>query len=190
MNKRIEQVITTTLLIVVSTMLCGAKQVPTNAIEPILQHNIYTRFKVERLAQINQASVLESVPIEEVSEVEKGEPSRITPETQKDFDLMVRVVMSESGNQPYECKVAVAETIVNRVLSPNFADNINDVVYAPNAYSSANNGEPNNDCIYAVEQALQQVTYSDKMVYFRTGYYHKFAIDFVKLGNTYFSLEN
>jgi len=62
-----------------------------------------------------------------------GEP--IVPYTPEEFDLLVRCISSEAGNQPFEGMVAVGAVVVNRMLSPNFPDTINDVIYQPGQFS-------------------------------------------------------
>lgn len=104
-----------------------------------------------------------------------------------DYNLMVRVVMSETGGiygEPMEGKVAVAVTILNR------ADmgygSISQIV--SDAYSTANNGSPDYSCYDAVELALTgQHEFPDNMIAFRTDHYHGFGYPYDKIGNHYFS---
>lgn len=103
----------------------------------------------------------------------------------EEFELLVRVCMSEAGQENFQGKVAVVETILNRVDMD--YGSISEVVYE--AYSTADNGKPNEDCYKAVETALKENTYPDNMIYFRTGHYHSFGTPYQKIGNHYFSLE-
>ena len=95
--------------------------------------------------------------------------------------------MSEASTEPYDCKVAVAETIINRVLCERFSSTIEEVIFINNSYSTQDNGNPNQGCILAVNQAINQITFGENMVYFRTNYYHKFGVPTLNIGNTYFS---
>ena len=119
----------------------------------------------------------------------KSAIGRITT-TEEEFNLMARVVMSEAGKEgSYESKVAIATTIVNRVLSDKFPDTITEVIKQPNQYWYGNNGEPTEDCYLAVMDAIHTQEYPEDMYYLRTGHYHKWAKDYVKIDKFYFSRE-
>lgn len=105
-----------------------------------------------------------------------------------DISLLERVTMSESGNQPFECQVAVAQTVINRLDSGRYGDSIYDIVYEQNQYSTGNNGYPTDSVIDAVNEAINNPPYPSNMVYFREGYYHTFAENYSKFGVLYFSL--
>ena len=109
--------------------------------------------------------------------------------TEEDMALIARCVMSEAGSEPFECKVAVAETIVNRTLSedPTFPDTISDVVHQDNQYSLSDNGEVTQECIDAAQTALNGTSFDKEILYFRLHRYHSFAIPYMKIGKTYFS---
>lgn len=105
-----------------------------------------------------------------------------------DISLIERVTMSESSTQSYECQMAVAQTIINRIHSGRYGDTIESIVYEPNQYSTANNGDPSDSVKQAVQEVLETHPYPDTMIYFREGFYHKFAFDYEKFGVLYFSL--
>ena len=114
----------------------------------------------------------------------------IEPEfTDEEIDLMARVVMSEASVLSLDAKQAVAATIINRVRSGKFPDNVHDVVYAPSQYSTADNGDPNEDCYIAVHAAIEYDCFPEDMYYFRRDHYHHFGYPYCKIGNTYFSTE-
>lgn len=177
------------IAMLLSTLLCA--EIPSQEI--VLQyHNpvynqVYYKFKEYHNKQLTK--VIAEIEVEPIMEVSEPVPYTRIQVNSDEFNLMVRVVMSESGSEPMECKIAVAETIINRVLSPTFPNDVWSVVKSPNAYSTNDNGEPSEDCIMAVEIALSGVQYDEHLVYFRTGYYHEFAVDYKKFGRTYFSLE-
>lgn len=104
-----------------------------------------------------------------------------------EFYEICRVVMNESGGEPYQTQVAVAETIVNRVNSDGFPDTVTEVLNQPYQYSHANNGEVTDSVMEAVTSALEYHTYDTDMVYFRDWYYHEFAEDYFYINNMYFS---
>ena len=110
--------------------------------------------------------------------------------TDKEYDLLLRVCMSECGGkygEPLDGKIAVVETILNR--SEIYGKTIEEVVYDPNQYSVADNGEPDETVRKAVDIALISNTYPDDMIYFRSGYYHSFGTPYRQIGNHYFSLK-
>ena len=110
--------------------------------------------------------------------------------TDEEYNLLLRVCMSECGGkygEPLEGKIAVVETILNR--SEIYGKTIEEVVYEPNQYSVADNGEPDETVREAVDIALSSNTYPDEMIYFRSGYYHSFGEPYKQIGNHYFSLK-
>lgn len=105
-----------------------------------------------------------------------------------EISLLERVTMSESGNQPFDCQVAVAQTIINRLDSGRFGDSIYSIVYEQHQYSTGNNGAPTDSVKSAVYTAVNNPPYPSNMVYFRESYYHTFAVDYQIFGVLYFSL--
>lgn len=113
-----------------------------------------------------------------------------TKVTQAEYELLMRVCMSECGGkygEPLEGKVAVVETILNRCEI--YDKTIEEVVYEPYQYSVADNGEPDETVREAVDIALSGNMYPDDMIYFRTNHYHSFGIPYRQIGSHYFSLE-
>lgn len=107
-----------------------------------------------------------------------------------EYNLLLRVCMSECGGkygEPLEGKIAVVETILNRCEM--YGKSIEEVVYQPNQYSTAYNGEPDEYVKEAVDIALREKSYPSNMIYFRAGNYHDFGIPYKQIGNHYFSLE-
>lgn len=104
-----------------------------------------------------------------------------------EFYEICRVVMNESGGEPYQTQVAVAETIINRVNSDKFPNTVIQVLYQPYQYSHYQNGEITDSVREAVTQALEQHIYDTDMMYFREDYYHEFAEDYFYINNMYFS---
>lgn len=131
---------------------------------------------------------LETVRLDTITTQEPAEASEYD---EADFELMCRIVMNEAGGESYRCQVAVAETILNRVASGEFPNNISDVIYQPYQYSHHNNGEITDSVREAVWQAMQYRIFDSDMVYFRMDYYHEFgdAEDYMCVDNTYFSLK-
>lgn len=131
-------------------------------------------------------------PVAEITVIEIKEettPKYLIEVTDEDIDLMARVVMSESSILCNDAKQAVAQTIVNRVRNGRWGDTVQEVVNYPNAYSIADNGDPTEDCYYAVMGALMYEGFPTDMYYFKTDSPHNFGYDYTKIGNTYFTTE-
>ncbi|MBP2033075.1 N-acetylmuramoyl-L-alanine amidase [Clostridium algifaecis] len=90
--------------------------------------------------------------------------------TQKDVDLMAKVVYAESNSEPFEGQVAVASVILNRLKYPEFPKTIENVVKQKGAFSCVRNGEinvtPNENNYKAVSQALKGVDPTGKAIFF------------------------
>lgn len=107
--------------------------------------------------------------------------------TDEEYELLARVCMSEAGTESLEGKIAVLETVLNRV--DRGEGSIYEVVYAPRQYSTRDNGKPNAECYEAVDAVLEfSDRYPDNMLFFRTKHYHKFGTPYKKIGNHYFTL--
>ncbi|MDP4143661.1 MAG: cell wall hydrolase [Bacillota bacterium] len=78
--------------------------------------------------------------------------------TNKDIDLMARVVYAESNAEPYEGKIAVASVILNRLENPKFPKTVEGVITQKNAFSCVKNGRvnasPDKTCYQAVYDAI------------------------------------
>ena len=109
---------------------------------------------------------------------------------QEDIELMARCVMSEAGGQSDECKEAVATTILNRWMSPNYSNSI--PVIIADAYSTADNGPVTDSCYLAVYSAIawwgsDYAVVPKCIYYFRAGHYHTWALDYRQIDDLYFS---
>ena len=129
-----------------------------------------------------------STTIDEVKEKYQVESRQVT---EREYELLCRVCMSETGGiygEPLQGKIAVVETILNRVDMG--WGTIEEVVTEPYQYSMADNGDPDESVYSAVDIALiGSGMFPDNMVYFRTEYYHSFGEPFMQIGAHYFSLE-
>lgn len=143
----------------------------------------------EEATEESELIVIEPVTEEVVLMVEpEEEPEYRREVTEEEYQLLLRVCMSECGGrygEPMEGKVAVVETVLNRVDMG--MGSILKVV--ADAYSTTYNGDPDETVIEAVEQALTgEDDFPDNMIAFRTGTYHSFGTTYKKIGNHYFSL--
>lgn len=92
------------------------------------------------------------------------EPEPVRGEPRYDFDLtenekwlIAKVVWVESRGESREGQQAVAEVILNRLASPDFPDNLSEVIYAENQFKSAKflgTAQPYQMQYEAVENAL------------------------------------
>ena len=79
-----------------------------------------------------------------------------------DAYLMAVIVYMEAGNQSYEGKLAVANVIVNRLLSGIWGNSVSSVIYAPGQFYSPSSARlqrymkqgPTSSCVNAVSDAL------------------------------------
>ncbi|WP_243103852.1 cell wall hydrolase [Clostridium sp. JN-1] len=91
--------------------------------------------------------------------------------TQKDLDLMAKVVYAESNCEPFEGKVAVASVILNRLKYPEFPKTVEGVIMQKGAFSCVNNdgtisAPQSEDCYKAVLEALNGSDPTGKAVFF------------------------
>lgn len=110
--------------------------------------------------------------------------SGLTDQDKINICYIARVVQAESGNQSDLGKKLVADTILNRMDSSDFPNNVKDVLEQDNQYATG---------IMADEDTIRLVMaeYIDRtnseVLHFRTGYYHKWAVDMFQVGEHYFS---
>lgn len=111
-----------------------------------------------------------------------------------DFELMGKTVFAEAKTEEFEGQVAVAEVILNRVESVNFPDTVEEVIKQDGAFSSWGNGSVeaaplDDECLEAVQDAVNERIFPDSVVYFREGNFHSFGTPYTVIGHHYFSRE-
>ena len=111
-----------------------------------------------------------------------------------DFELMGKTVFAEAKTEGFEGQVAVAEVILNRVESENFPDTVEEVIKQDGAFSSWGNGSVeaaplDDECLEAVQDAVNERIFPDSVVYFREGRFHSFGTPYTVIGHHYFSSE-
>lgn len=114
--------------------------------------------------------------------------------TLEEFELMGKTVYAESKSEEFEGQVAVAEVILNRVESENFPDTVEGVIKQDGAFSSWKNGSIeaapfDDECLEAVQEAVNERVFPETVVYFREGHFHSFGTPYVIIGHHYFSSE-
>lgn len=107
---------------------------------------------------------------------------------------LATLVFLESGNEPYECQLAVASVIINRMVNDGLS--LYDVMYAPNQFSPASiisSSSPSESTLAAVYEVLQNgTTIPNYVTFFRASYYHNWSsyiVPYCVYGNTYFSAD-
>ncbi len=95
-----------------------------------------------------------TVPARELSQ--RQALSRSISEEEK--DLLARAIYGEARGEPYIGQVAVGAVIINRILSPDFPDDIESVIYQSGQFSPVEDGsiylEPDYEAISAANEAL------------------------------------
>ncbi|EST52411.1 cell wall hydrolyses involved in spore germination [Brevibacillus panacihumi W25] len=61
--------------------------------------------------------------------------------TEREMELLARLVYAEGRGEPYEGQVAIAAVVLNRVSSPQFPDTVQEVIFAPRAFSPVRGGK-------------------------------------------------
>jgi len=88
------------------------------------------------------------------------------PYSDEDLDLMSRVIMHESGYQPFLGMMAVGSVIMNRVNSSSFSDTVSGVIYEKNQFPGATNATPHADAILAARLVLEGANVVPGALYF------------------------
>lgn len=72
-----------------------------------------------------------------------GLPTGTTATTNKDLDLIARIIHGEARGEPYEGKVAVGAVVLNRVADSRFPNSVAGVIYQPGAFDAVSDGQIN-----------------------------------------------
>lgn len=110
---------------------------------------IYQQF-LEQFQEQYEAQLAEQIAaLEEQSE-------QLYSPSDYERDVAARVIYAESGNQGYYGMYLVAETIVNRVLSPLYPNTIDGVCYQPYQYTTFDRGVTD-ECYQAIDEACKHL---------------------------------
>ena len=110
--------------------------------------------------------------------------------TPENIALVEQVVAEESIGEPYDGQVAVAATVINRLLSPDYPNTFEELII-DGQFATSNSKEPSESCKDAVRWAFSHPNiFPSDMYWFRNGYYHTFANPYTKIGNHYFSTKD
>ncbi|OUQ86566.1 cell wall hydrolase [Brevibacillus brevis] len=90
--------------------------------------------------------------------------------SERDMELLARLVYAEGRGEPYEGQVAIAAVVLNRVASDDFPHTVREVIYAPNAFSPVHDGnlthKLNESTRKAVQDAMNGKDPSNGSLYF------------------------
>lgn len=93
--------------------------------------------------------------------------------TEEETDLMAKLVYMEAQSEPFEGQQAIAEVILNRLISGNFQSSIQGVIHAEGQFKSATrlyDAKPTHTQYAAVKRALKGPYVLDEGVVFFAGY--------------------
>lgn len=98
---------------------------------------------VQRSSAISTSvsSAVENIAVQSVATTDTvvegsvQEPQPIVPITKYEEELLARLVIAESGNQPYKGQLAVAQVVCDRYAA-GYGDSITDVIYAKNQFAT------------------------------------------------------
>ena len=108
---------------------------------------------------------------EEAREAAAGNGSSGISYSQKDYEVLQRIVEAEAGGCDAKGRILVANVIINRVKSQEFPNTVTGVVYQKSQFSPVKNGTLNSCTVSeetktAVDRALAGEDYSQGALYF------------------------
>ncbi len=116
------------------------------------------------------------------------------PPTEENIRLLAALVYYESGNQPYEGKLAVASVVINRLNDDRFPNTLYEVIYQSGQFTPAMNGSVTwlnasgqkiqADCVKAAKEVMTGGTKYPDYYYFNNTYIYGWDM---QIGDHYFS---
>lgn len=112
-------------------------------------------------------------------------------ENEKDQDdereILARLLYTEARGESIECQRAVVSVVLNRAVN----SDIISVIKAKGQFDLGNkldNIKPLQTQYDVVDYVLENgITIPSDVIYFRSGYFHTWATDYMQIDNTYFS---
>lgn len=191
-------------LIVCCVYLVIANYIPVNAEEKVLLESVQVTASVtelvtekiitEETTQENNATTTETTTAEAKETTTKANKKSSNTNckfTDDDIYLMALVTIAEAEGESEYGQRLVIDTILNRVSHSHFPDNVHDVVYQKNQFSSMTNGRANrckvtDYLLELVKSEIQNQT-NTKVMFFRGQHYSECGSPMFKVGNHYFS---
>ncbi len=84
--------------------------------------------------------------------------------SEKEKDLLARLVTAEAKGEPYKGKVAVAAVVLNRVDSEQFPDSIQQVIYQEKQFQPVDNGMINKPAGIEARKAVNEAIANDGQI--------------------------
>ena len=113
--------------------------------------------------------------------------------TEDEINMIAMIVIAEAEGESETGKRLVVDTVLNRMLSSDFPDTIESVIYQNNAFSPIKSGRAEkcknkitDEIIKLVRSEIVKRT-NTEVLYFRTNNYSKYGTPLFKEGNHYFS---
>jgi N-acetylmuramoyl-L-alanine amidase len=160
--------------LIISLILCPTKIVNSESL-----HSEINQEKVEIKNTMIYSSKIEIVSpyIKELS--------------QDEIDLISRVVMAEAEDEPFEGKIYVIDTILNRVESKHFPNTVHDVIYQRGQFTSMWNGRfdrcsSNSQLDETIKEENINRKNSD-VIFFTADHYGENGKPSFRVGNHYFA---
>lgn len=111
-----------------------------------------------------------TIPGQTISKNEDENSKPVIAYSDKELDLLSRLIRAEAENQPFEAKVGVGAVVVNRVKSDKFPNDISSVIYQKNQFTPTMNGMINKpateETIKAAKEALKGVDPTNGALFF------------------------
>lgn len=102
-------------------------------------------------------------------------------------EMLARLLYTEARGESIECQKAVVSVVLNRAKT----STIEKVIKAPGQFDLGNkldNIKPLQTQYDVVDYVLNNgITIPEDVIYFRSGYYHSWAEDYIQINHTYFS---
>ena len=110
-----------------------------------------------------QEKMLHAIAQAEEKTIEQDEEAYVYNDDDK--ELIARVVYAESRGEKWDGKVAVAQVVLNRFESGRFGNSVKRVVFARHQFAVSK--KYNDECMLAVEAAIEERPYPDNMFFFQ-----------------------
>ena len=197
-------------LLFLSIFVISCICIELSAVKPsITKYNVNTTSKTEAVS-ISESSAYATAIVSSQKEVVKETSDELVETeisiepiapiscyielTEDETQDLATLVYLESGTESYECQLAVASVVINRMITSN--KSLYDVIYEKNQFTPANlitNNKPSESTMNAVNEVCTNGPIIPEYVtYFRADRYHSFSEyirDYMCIDNTYFSYD-
>ena len=112
-----------------------------------------------------------------------------------EYQMLAKIIMAEAGGEDLEGKALVANVIINRLVSPDFPDDIPGVLFQDKQFATVSNksyfsAAPNDECYKAIDMVMDGWDESEGATFFEAesdSTWHRDHLQFLfKHGNHYF----